>query len=162
MRTFEYRHVVGFEDTNLVGNVYYVNHLKWQGRCRELFLRQHVPELLDELSRGLYLVTTRCSCEYLAEIFAFDEIVVHMSLAELAQNRMDLHFDYLKVNGEGGPARDQATPGESTPRGEQEMSGELVARGDQQVVVMRRDGSRVVPAPIPPELREALRAYGGA
>ena len=35
---FEYLHTVGFEETNLVGNVYYVNYLRWQGRCRELFL----------------------------------------------------------------------------------------------------------------------------
>ena len=39
MRTFEYRHVIGFEETNLVGNVYYANHVRWQGRCRELVLR---------------------------------------------------------------------------------------------------------------------------
>ena len=57
MRTYEYRHVVGFEDTNLVGNVYYVNHLRWQGRCREMFLREHVPELLNELQSDLALVT---------------------------------------------------------------------------------------------------------
>ena len=31
---YEYRHVVGFEETNLVGNVYYVNYVRWQGRCR--------------------------------------------------------------------------------------------------------------------------------
>ena len=37
MRSYEYRHVVAFEETNLVGNVYYVNHLRWQGRCREMF-----------------------------------------------------------------------------------------------------------------------------
>ena len=36
MRAFEYRHVVGFEETNLVGNVYYVSHLSWQGRARGL------------------------------------------------------------------------------------------------------------------------------
>ena len=31
MKSFEYRHVVGFEETNLVGNVYYVNHLRLAG-----------------------------------------------------------------------------------------------------------------------------------
>ena len=31
MPTYELRHIVGFEETNLVGNVYYVNHLRWQG-----------------------------------------------------------------------------------------------------------------------------------
>ena len=64
---FEYLHTVGFEETNLVGNVYYVNHLRWQGRCRERFLHAHAPGVLDQLSSGLALVTTRCSCEYFAE-----------------------------------------------------------------------------------------------
>ncbi len=59
MRAYEYRHIVGFEETNLVGNVYYVNHVRWQGRCREMFLRDHVPELLEELSDGLLLVTLK-------------------------------------------------------------------------------------------------------
>jgi enediyne biosynthesis thioesterase len=139
MRVYEYRHVVGFEETNLVGNVYYVNHLSWQGRCRELFLREHTPELLQELSHGLHLVTTKCSCEYLAEVFAFDEIAVRMRLAELTQNRMTLGFEYWRRNG---------------------GAEELVARGDQQVIVMRTEGDRTVPAPIPPALREALRTYG--
>jgi len=50
MRSYEYRHVVVFEETNLVGNVYYVNHLRWQGRCREMFLREHAPLVLAELA----------------------------------------------------------------------------------------------------------------
>src|SRR5437870_13412093 len=70
MRAYEYRHIVGFEETNLVGNVYYVNHLRWQGRCREMFLRDHAPGVLSALARDLALVTTRVSCEYLGELAA--------------------------------------------------------------------------------------------
>ena len=134
MRFYEYRHVVGFSETNLVGNVYYTNHLSWQGRCRELFLRDHAPEVIDELTRGLVLATVRCSCEYFAELTAFDEVVVRMRLAELLQNRITLAFEYW--------------------RGE-----ELVARGEQQVACMKREGSRVVPTGVPPSLREALAAF---
>ena len=134
MRCYEYRHVVGFQETNLVGNVYYTNHLSWQGRCREIFLRDHAPELIDELTKGLVLATVRCSCEYFAELTAFDEVVVRMRLAELLQNRITLAFEYW--------------------RGE-----ELVARGEQQVACMKREGSRVVPTAVPPSLREALAAY---
>ena len=137
-RAYEYRHVVGFEETNLVGNVYYVNHLRWQGRCRELFLRQHTPEVLEELANGLSLVTTRCSCEYLAELSAFDEVVIHMRLGELTQNRLTMSFEYFRVAGD---------------------KEELVARGEQQVAFMRREGGRMTPTPIPPGLREALRPY---
>ena len=138
-RAYEYRHLVGFEETNLVGNVYYVNHLRWQGRCREMFLRDHAPEVLAELSRGLSLATVRCSCEYLAELEAFDSIVVRMRLGEVAQNRLTLLFEYWR----------QGETGE-----------ELVARGEQQIACMRReDKSRSVPTPIPAALREALRPY---
>lgn len=134
MRAYEYRHQVGFEETNLVGNVYYVNHLRWQGRCRELFLRDHAPEVLDDLKDGLALATVRCSCDYLLELAAFDEVVVRMRLGEIVQNRITLLFEYW--------------------RGE-----ELAARGEQQVACMRRQGNETVPTPIPAALREALRPY---
>ena len=138
MRAFEYRHVVGFEETNLVGNVYYVNHLRWQGRCREMFLRDHAPEVLEELNRDLALATVRCSCDYLAELEAFDEILLKMRLGGIVQNRITLVFEYFRKNGGGE---------------------ELIARGEQQIACMRREGKRAVPTPIPPALREALRAY---
>ncbi len=138
MRAYEYRHLVGFEETNLVGNVYYVNHLRWQGRCREMFLRDHAPEVLAELSDGLALATVRCACDYLAELEAFDEMVIRMRLGGIAQNRITLLFEYWR---------------------QRDGQEELVARGEQQIACMRRDGKRSVPTPIPTALREALRAY---
>ncbi|MGB8370164.1 MAG: acyl-CoA thioesterase [Limisphaerales bacterium] len=138
MRYYEYRHIVSFQETNLVGNVYFTNHLGWQGRCREMFLRDHAPEVIDELSRGLSLATINCSCEYFAELTAFDEIIVRMRLAELVQNRMRLAFEYWRrKNG----------------------AEELVARGEQQIACMRREGGKLLPALVPQTLREALTAY---
>jgi len=138
MRAFEYHHTVGFEETNLVGYVYYANHVRWQGRCRELFLRQHAPDVLAELGQGLSLLTVRVACDYLIELFAFDEIIIRMRLGDLRQNRVTMLFEYWRC----------AEHGE-----------ELVARGEQQVACMRRDGARLVPTPVPASLREALRAY---
>jgi len=147
VRTFEYRHRVAFEETNLVGNVYYVNLLRWQGRCRELFLMEHCPELLPELARGLVMVTTRCSCEFLRELVAFDEVAVRMRLAERAQNRVTMGFEYWRLGtGDGGA--------EPFSRGE-----ELVARGEQQVAFLRREGGRLVTVPIPAALSSALDGY---
>ncbi len=137
-RAYEYRHIVGFEETNLVGNVYYVNHLRWQGRCREMFLREYTPEVLAQLEQGLSLVTTRCSCEYLDELLPFDEVLIRMRLSELTQNRMLLSFEYWRTRG----GREQ-----------------LVARGEQQVACMRRENGQTVPTPVPEVLREALRLY---
>jgi enediyne core biosynthesis thioesterase len=140
-RSYVFRHVVGFEETNLVGNVYYVNHVRWQGRCREMFLHEHAPEVLDELADGLLLATVQVACEYINELAAFDEVEVRMQLAEVRQNRLVLRFEYWRVGG----GRD-----------------ELVARGEQQVACMRREGLRVLPTPIPESLRRALRQYSDA
>jgi enediyne biosynthesis thioesterase len=137
-RAYEYHHTVGFEETNLVGNVYYVNHLRWQGRCREMFLRDHAPEILGELKQGLALATVRCSCDYFIELEAFDQLLIRMRLGEVVQNRLTLRFEYYRVS---------------------EKGEELIARGEQQVACMRRQGHETVPAPIPPALREALRPY---
>jgi hypothetical protein len=52
-RSYCYRHTVSFEETNVVGNVYFTRHLSWQGRCRELFFRDYAPEILDELHKEL-------------------------------------------------------------------------------------------------------------
>jgi len=133
-RHYEYRHVVSFQETNLVGNVYYTNHLAWQGRCRELFLREHAPDVIDQLSLDLSLATISCSCEYFAELTVFDEVVVKMRLAELMQSRMRLGFEFWRGK-------------------------ELVARGEQQIACMRRDGRKLVLAPVPASLRAALAAY---
>jgi enediyne biosynthesis thioesterase len=138
-RAYEYRHIVGFEETNLVGNVYYVNHVSWQGRVREMFLRDHAPDIIGELSRGLSLATVRVSCEYLAELSAFDEVIIRMRLGELTQSRMTLLFEYWRAGGAGE---------------------ELIARGQQEIACLRREGEKLTPTPVPKSLREALRPYG--
>jgi enediyne biosynthesis thioesterase len=144
MPSFEYRHIVGFEETNVVGNVYYTNHIRWQGRCRELFLREMVPEILDEMNRGLAFVTLRVSCEYHHELCAFDELVIRMSLADLSHHRMSLSFEYWRQ-----PQAD-ASPGNSE---------ELVARGQQDLACMGRRAGKFEPQAWPASLLEALRPY---
>lgn len=137
-RAYEYRHIVSFEETNLVGNVYYANYIRWQGRCREMFLVDYVPSIVDQFQDGLALVTTRCSCEYFSELFAFDRLVLRMSLEELTQSRISFLFEYWR----------------QLPSGE-----EMIARGEQQVACMRRMGQQIEPIPVPHDLREALKQY---
>ena len=140
MRSFDYRHVVGFEETNLVGNVYYVNHLRWQGRAREMFLRQYAPEILAEFDHGLALVTLQCSCQYLGELKAFDQVIIRMFLSAIAQNRIAMRFEYWR---EG-------------------TKSELVGRGEQEIACMRRHGEQLLPASIPLRLREVLAEFAEA
>jgi enediyne core biosynthesis thioesterase len=138
LKHYEYRHIVGLEETNMTGNVYFVNHLRWQGRCREMFLRDHAPGVLRQLSEGLVLLTVRCSCDYLSELAALDEISVRLFLDDLFLNRLVLRFEYWRISG----------------------ASELVARGVQEIACMRRvSNGAIESADIPDELRRALEPY---
>ncbi len=135
---YSYRHTVSFKDTNLVGNVYFTNHLDWQGRCREMFLRDKAPSVLRELREGLALVTVRCACDYVAELDAFDEVRVDMRLARLHEDRIDLAFTYWRCHPDGD---------------------EVIATGRQDVACLRTVNGVKGPTPVPRELVEALRPY---
>ena len=141
MRAYEFRHVIPFEETNLVGNVYFANHLRWQGHCREHFLRDHAPDILRDLEDDLRLVTTRCSCDYLAELRAFDDIIVRMRLGAVMRNRITLEFEYWR----GEPP-----------------DGQLVATGEQQVACMKMQSHSLEPVPVPDSLTRALEPFMNA
>ncbi len=141
MRAYEYRHTVGFEETNLVGNVYYVNYLRWQGRCREMFLQEKAPEVLEELQDDLKLFTLTVDCEFFAEITAFDELSIRMRLEELTQTQIEFTFDYVKLT---------------------DGAEQLVARGRQRIACMRGPNTATVPTRVPAALREALTPYAQA
>ncbi len=135
---FEIRHTVGFEETNLVGNVYYVNYLRWQGRCREMFLKEKAPAVLADVREDLKLFTLKVECEFFAEITAFDELSVRMRLEELTQTQVQFAFDYVQLVGD---------------------EERLVARGRQRIACMRGPNTATVPTRVPDSLREALVPY---
>jgi len=137
-RSFVYVHRVTFDETNLIGNVYFAHYLHWQGHCRERFLSDHAPGILAALSEGLVLATVDCSAEFFAESHAFDDVEVRMALDRVTGNRVTMHFDYVRAM-----------------RGEEE----LLARGRQTVACMRRGSHGLEPAPVPDELRGALAAF---
>jgi enediyne biosynthesis thioesterase len=101
-----------------------------------MFLKEHCPELVEALSNGLALVTTRCSCEYFDELRAFDEVILRMRLGELVQNRVTMLFDYVRA-----------------------ASDTVIARGEQQIACMERRGEGMVPVPVPEALRQALAPF---
>lgn len=136
---FELRHTVGFEDTNVAGNVYFVNYLRWQGHCREKFLTEMAPEVLAEVIQDdLKLFTLKAECDFFAEITAFDQLSVRMRLEELTQTQIQFSFDYVRLVDD------------------QEI---LVARGIQRIACMRGPNNNTVPARVPAALREALEPF---
>jgi enediyne biosynthesis thioesterase len=137
-RAWTWRPFIGFEDTNLVGNVYFARFISWQGTCREAFLAEYAPDVLAALAADLRLVTLSVSCEYFEELHAFDPVTLEMKLARQEAQKLTLAFEYW-------------LDGDSSRR--------LAARGEQRVACMRAIGDRLVPAPLPASLAAALAEY---
>jgi enediyne biosynthesis thioesterase len=135
MSGYEWRRLITFADTNVVGNVYFTRYLDWQGECREHFLAEHAPETAKAVCAGtLTLVTASCSAEFYEECFAFEVLTVRMSLDVVAAHRIGMNFVYL--------------------RGERR-----VARGRQVVACMVRTDSGLSPTPVPGDLALAAAAF---
>ena len=142
-RTFDLHHVVTFEETNVVGNVYFSNYFLWQGKCREMFLREHAPQALIELRSGdLRLVTAHASCDYTDEFVVFDEICVRLSLNRFIPCGVSLNFEFGRLPPKG------SDPG-----------FELTARGRQDIKFLRREGSAWALSEIPRYLMQVFQQY---
>jgi enediyne core biosynthesis thioesterase len=136
---YELHHGVGFEETNFVGNVYFVDYLRWQGHCREQFLKDEAPTVLEEIMNDdLKLFTLKVECEYFAEITAFDELSVRMTLDELTSTQVQFSFDYVHLTDDGE---------------------RLVAKGKQRIACMRGPNNDTKPTRVPAKLLEALAPY---
>lgn len=116
MRSYLYEHVVTFEETNALGNVYFSNFVKWQGVCRERFLKEHAPELIEQFGDSVKIATLECSCSYYWELYPFDRVLVEMYLdnseragATTQHDALRMRFKYWK---EAEPRRLLAAEGE--------------------------------------------------
>jgi enediyne biosynthesis thioesterase len=135
MSGYEWRRLVTFADTNVVGNVYFARYLDWQGECREHFLAEHAPDTAKAVIAGsLTLVTASCSAEFYEECFAFDLLTVRMTLDALAAHRIEMTFVYLR-------------------------NDRQVARGRQVAACMVRTDSGLSPTPVPSDLALAAEAF---
>jgi len=95
MLAFEYRHVVGFEETNLVATS--ITQITFGGKvgAARCFYGACSGSSAS-LAHGFALVTTKVSCEYLAELVAFDELIIRMRLGSMKLNRIDMLFEYWR------------------------------------------------------------------
>jgi enediyne biosynthesis thioesterase len=140
MPAYEHRHVVGFEETSLLGTVYFTNYLLWQGHCREMFLKVHCPDVLSLLERGeVNFLTKSCSCDWRGEsgFVGLDDVVVRMRLAGFRGGRMQLEFTYAHAGEPDG----------------------LVATGAQEVHCKSRRDGVWVPSNFPSSLIRALQHF---
>ncbi len=135
---FEYRFTTTFEETNLVGNIYFANYLLWQGKCREMFLYENCPDVIEEISNGLALITLDLSAQYISQLFAFDKVVMRMSLEAQSESRLLMHFKYYK---------------------EENEKLTLVCEGTQATAAMREENGEMVSVSFPESMFEVFEQY---
>jgi enediyne biosynthesis thioesterase len=135
---FEYRFKTTFEETNLVGNIYFANFVLWQGKCREMFLYETCPEVIEDINKGLSLITLDLSVKYLSQLFAFDTVVMHMFLEAQNGSRLLMRFKYYK-----------------------EENGELIlcCEGTQATASMKEIEGKMTPVPFPESMFEVFEEY---
>ena len=93
---FEYRFQVSFEETNVVGNVYFSNYFVWQGKCRESFLAKYAPKVLEDFSKGHGMITKESNCVFHNESFAFDNLLIKMNLDKINRTAISMNFNYYR------------------------------------------------------------------
>jgi enediyne biosynthesis thioesterase len=135
---YEYRFVTTFEETNVVGNIYFANYLLWQGKCREMFIYEYCPDVIDEIYNGLALITLDISLQFVSQLFAFNKVVMRMSLEAESESRILMGFEYYADKGD-------------------ELI--LVCKGHQAAAAMRKENGSMIPVPFPDSMLEALDVY---
>ena len=135
---YEYRFIATFQETNLVGNIYFANYAVWQGKCREMFIYEYCPEVITEIKHGLGLITLDLSIQYVSQLFAFDTVVMRMSLEAQSESRLMMNFDYYR---------------------EEDKNLVLVCRGHQATAAMREVNGVMVPVHFPDTMLQAIEAY---
>ncbi len=126
------------EDANIVGNIYFANYYAWQGRVRDRYFYQLIPEYFQGTGASGELVCLNCRVDHLREAMPFDTIEVQMALKTLSPCHATLYFEYFKSDADGNRLK--------------------LGTGYQDVVWVRREpGKGPVPEPFPNAVHEALR-----
>ena len=136
---YEYEFTVTFQETNIVGNVYFANFALWQGKCREMFLFEYCPSIYSHIRNGLLLITTNLNLNFISQAFAFDRIKIRMFLHKQNVNRLMMVFKYYKISENGET---------------------LLCEGSQTTAAMKEIDGNVVAVPYPGELIETFETFG--
>ncbi|MFD8229444.1 acyl-CoA thioesterase [Streptomyces massasporeus] len=113
-------HLVTFGETSMAGFVYYIRLVEWQGRLRETFAFDLVPEYMHMLADGrLVMLTQSVSCEYFSEIKLGELISQRLAISWIDGARMLGDYAYYRTtpDSEELVAQGQQMWVNATPRG---------------------------------------------
>jgi enediyne polyketide synthase len=89
-----------FEESNLVGNIYFANYYLWQGPTRDRFFQSIAPEYYVGAGERGELRCEYVRIDHLREAMPFHRIAARMSLEAVYERGLRLRFDYFRVTGD--------------------------------------------------------------
>ena len=100
-KTFVYKHIVYFNETNSMGGVvYFSNYVKWQGMVREAFLQNAVPgwkTIMREVMAGrVNMITAEEHSRFTHHAFFGDEITIKIYATEVHKLSFKIIFEMTK------------------------------------------------------------------
>ncbi|MFW5804547.1 MAG: acyl-CoA thioesterase [bacterium] len=137
MRIFEHDITVTIGSTNMEGNVYWVEFLRWFGEARELFLINllpdiHMPDYLME--REVAIVTCNINTNFIRSAYFTDQVNIKVYAEKVENCSAVLGFEITN-----------------------KKTGEILAKGNQKIAFINISNQR--PVRIPKELKESVKEY---
>ncbi len=137
-KTFE----TTYEDSNLMGNIYFSNYFIWQSRIIDQYFNKVEPDYSPGPDNKGELLCLDSSVEYLRHAEPFDKILVTMSLKYLYEQAVKFHFEYFQVD----------------PAGKKEK----IAFGDNEVLWVEHNNlGEVIQKNLPKKIIKSLTALIG-
>ena len=97
IKWYEYNHHVTFADTNMAGNVYFATYVMWMGKCRDLLMGEHYPQLKNHINNGFGFSTEFVHVDYIHETFLFDEVIVRLTISNLTRTRVEFLCEFVNA-----------------------------------------------------------------
>ena len=140
IRPILYKQVIetSLENSNLVGNIYFANYYAWQGRIRDQFFYNLIPDYFRGIGEKGELLCLECWVEHLREAMPFDRIAVTLALKTWRIFSAVFHIEYFRLDPDGSRVK--------------------LAYGEHEAIwVTRNKQGEPIPTPFPKLVEDAFR-----
>jgi len=126
------------EDSNVVGNVYFANYYVWQGRVRDQYFYNLIPDYFRGIGEKGELLCLECRVDHLREAMPFDRIMVTLALKKWRAYSAVFHIEYFRLDPDGKRVK--------------------LAYGEHEAIwVTRNKQGEPIPSPFPKPVEDAFR-----
>jgi malonyl CoA-acyl carrier protein transacylase/NAD(P)-dependent dehydrogenase (short-subunit alcohol dehydrogenase family)/acyl-CoA thioesterase FadM/3-hydroxymyristoyl/3-hydroxydecanoyl-(acyl carrier protein) dehydratase/acyl carrier protein len=90
-----------FDNSNVLGNIYFANYFTWQGQLRDHYFYGIIPEYFRGVGEKGELLCLQSQIQHMREAMPFDTVIVTMSLKLLKKYSAIFYFEYFKLENDG-------------------------------------------------------------